>query len=76
MSYPKIAKRMKLAVSTVFNACRRFENDGYRFVDRRKTNFQSTWQRNERITGAVKDFLLSHEVLSEWARYNLDQRVK
>jgi len=25
MSYPKIARRMKLAVSTVFNACRRFE---------------------------------------------------
>ena len=43
MSYPKIAKRLYLPVATVFNALKRYERDGMRFVDRRKNNFAKCW---------------------------------
>ena len=76
MSYPQIAKRMYLPVSTVYNALRRFENDKLQFVDRRRTNFKRAWEGRIKIKGAVKDYLLSHEVLSEWASLSLDKRVK
>ena len=67
---------MYLPVSTVYNALRRFERDGLRFVDRRRSNFKRAHEGRLKIKGAVKDYLLSHEVLSEWAHLNLDQRVK
>lgn len=76
LSYPKIARLMYLPVSTVYNAIKRYEKDGLKFVDRRRNNFKSSWERRTKIKGKVKDYLLSHEVLTEWAHLNLDQRVK
>jgi transposase len=76
LSYPKIAKRMLLPVSTVYNALRRFERDGLSFVDRRRNNFKRAHQGRLKIKGAVKDYLLSYEVLTEWAPLSLDKRVK
>ena len=76
MTYSEVAKKMHMPISTVFNALKCFKRDGYRFLNRRKLNFQSAWERQVKLKGAIKDFLLNHQVLSEWASYNLNQRVK
>jgi hypothetical protein len=76
LSYQKIARKLYLPVATVFTALKRYWRDGLRFVDRRRLNFQKTWERQRKLKGAVKDYLLSYEVLSDWAPLNLDQRVK
>ena len=75
-TFVKVAKLMHLPVTTIFNAIRRYKKDGLRFVERRKLNFQKVWRRNLKITGPVKDLLLSFDVLNDWAPLNLDQRVK
>ena len=72
MSYPLIAKRLYLPVSTVYQAIKRYEQDGRQYVGRRKLNFQSCWSRKVKIQGPLKDYLLSYEVLSDWARYSLE----
>ena len=76
LSYPKIAKLMYLPLSTVYNAIKRYEKDGLKFVDRRRTNFKRASEGRVKIKDNVKDYLLSNEVLTEWAHLNLDQRVK
>ena len=76
MSYPQIAKLLYLPVSTVYQAIKRYENDGRTYVNRRRLNFQVCWARKQKIQGALKDYLLSYDVLSEWAPYSLEQRVK
>jgi len=45
LSYQKIARKMYLPVATVFTALKRYMQDGLRFIDRRKTNFQKSWER-------------------------------
>jgi hypothetical protein len=67
---------MLLPVSTVYNALRRFERDGRSFIDRRRTNFKRAWEGRTKIRGAIKDYLLSYEVLTEWASLSLEKRVK
>jgi len=76
LSIAKVAKRMYLPISTVYNGLRRFQQDGLSFVDRRRTNFAKAWKRNIKLKGVVGEYLLSFEVLSDWARLNLCQRVK
>ena len=65
-----------MPIMTVFNALKRYERDGMRFVDRRRNNFAKCWPNQFKIKGAVRDYLLSHEVLSEWAHLSLEKRVK
>ena len=67
---------MYLPLSTVYNAIRRYEKDGLKFVDRRRTNFKRASEGRIKIKDNVNDYLLSNEVLTEWAHLNLDQRVK
>ena len=62
--------------ATVFRALRRYTKDGLRYVDRRRLNFQKAWERRVKLRGAVKDYLLSHSVLSEWAPLSLEKWVK
>ena len=76
LSYPKIAKLMYLPLSTVYNAIKRYEKDGLQFVDRRRHNFKRASEGRVKIKGSVQDYLLSHQVLTEWAHLNLLQRVK
>ena len=63
---------MYLPLSTVYNALKRFQKDGLKFVDRRRSNFKRASEGRIKIKGPVKDYLLSHEVLTEWAHLNLD----
>ena len=72
MSYSKIARRLYLPVSTVYQAIRRYESNKLRYVDRRRLNFQKCWPDKVKIKGALKDYLLSYEVLSSWAPYSLE----
>ena len=39
MSYPRIARLLYLPISTVYQAIKRYEMDGCRYLDRRRTNF-------------------------------------
>ena len=72
MSYQKIARKMYLPVATVFTALKRYMHDGLLFVDRRKTNFKKSWERQRKIKGAIHNYLLSYDVLSDWAPLNLN----
>ena len=45
-------------------------------MERRKFNFQNCWDRKRKIQGAMKDYLLSYGVLTEWAHHSLEQRAK
>ena len=76
MSYQKIARKLYLPVATVFTALKRYQRDKLCFIDRRKTNLKASWERQRKIKGAVSDYLLSYEVLNDWAPLNLNQRVK
>ena len=44
-TYAEVAKKMHMPVSTVFNALKCYQRDGHRFLNRRKLNFQNTWER-------------------------------
>jgi len=76
MSYLQVARKLYLPISTVYYGLKRYEQDGLKFVDRRKTNFCKTWKKQIKLKGALKDYLLSYEVLTDWAPYNLEQRAK
>jgi len=43
MSYPQVARKLYLPISTVYYGLKRYERDGHKFVDRRKTNFKKSW---------------------------------
>ena len=76
MSYKAVAKRMRIAVTTVNVALKRFERNGCRFVDMRPLNWAKAWERNSKIKGSVKSYLLSYVILSKWAGLSLPERVK
>jgi transposase len=71
MSYPDIAKKLHLPVSTVFTALKRYKEDGYRFVNRRRLNFRRAWAKQVKIKGPLKEYLLSDFILNEWASLSL-----
>ena len=74
MSYPEIAKRHRLPVSTCFYAVRAYLQRGLAFVNRRLTNGRPahTIKIKEQLTG----FLLTHSTLQEWSGMTLLQRCK
>jgi len=75
-TYRSIGKRLHMPPNTVFRALKRYRGDGLRFVERRKLNFRKSWEGRVKLKGAVRDYLLSHEVLSDWAPLSLEKRVK
>jgi transposase len=74
MSFPAIAKRHRLPVSTCFYAVRAYLQRGLAFVNRRLTNGRPahTIKIKEQLTG----FLLTHSTLQEWSGMTLLQRCK
>jgi len=42
----------------------------------RPGNWKKAWVTNTKIKGAVKDYLLSHSILTKWAGHSLRTRVK
>ena len=67
MNYDQIGIRMKLAASTVHKALRRYERDGCKFIEVRRTNWKSAWYTNTKLKAEVKDYLLSYNCLTKWA---------
>jgi transposase len=76
MSIPDISKRLHISYSTVHYALKRYERQGCRFINLRSGNWKKAWVTNTKIKGAVKTYLLSHKVLTEWAGKSLPSRVK
>ena len=76
MNYYEISRLLHIPKSTVHYALRRYEQQGCRFVDLRLYNWRKAWVTNTKIKGAVKDYLLSHMTLTQWAGRSLGYRVK
>ena len=76
LSYQAISKITRLNVATLFYALKRYKARGNKFVNGRQFNFQKAWTRQTILKGAIKDFLLSHKVLTMWVNLSLDQRCK
>ena len=76
MSYRQIGKAMNMYAGTCYFALRRYEKNGLKLVNGRKLNLQSAWERQTKLKGAVKDFLLSQKVLQEWIGMSIDWRCR
>ena len=76
MSYRQIGKAMNMYAGTCYFALRRYEKNGLKLVNGRKLNLQSAWERQTKLKGAVKDYLLSQKVLQEWIGMSLDWRCR
>ena len=74
-SYKEVGRLAKLPASTCFYALKRYINDGYRYVDRRRMNFRKAWPAKTKIKDGVAEYLLNPNVLNSWAGYSLAKRV-
>jgi hypothetical protein len=69
MTYPKIARALHVHPSSVFVVVKRFVNNGYRIVDKRKL------ERKKPIPEKVAPKLLDPALLTNWAPLSLAKRV-
>ena len=76
MRYWQIAFKLRMLTSTLYYAFKRYEANGYRFVPRDYSGLRNYWQEHIKIKGAVKQYLLSHKCLQEWAGYTIAHRCK
>ena len=74
-TFKEVSQLARLPISTCFHALKRYINDEYRFIDRRRMNFRKAWPKKIKIKGEVADYLLNPNVLSSWAGYSLVKRV-
>ena len=74
-SYHLVGKLARLPASTCFYAIRRYERDGFKYVDRRRLNLQSTWAGRTKLKGDIAEYLLNHNVLTAWAGFSLVKLV-
>ncbi len=59
----EISKRLHIPYSTVHYALQRYKRRGFLWEDLRKNNGK-VWIANTKIKGAIKEYLLSHRVLT------------
>ncbi len=76
LSYEKIAKKLHIPFSTVAYALKRYERQGCRWFNNKKTNLKAAWIARTKIKGALIPYLLSHKTLTEWAGLSLNARIK
>ena len=74
MSFPAIAKRHRLPVSTCFYAIRAYQQRGFAFINKRLTNGRP--HHTIKIKEQLTSFLLCHTTLQEWSGMTLCQRCK
>lgn len=70
-TYNEVARKLYLPISTVYQAIKRYEGDGLKFLNRRRNNFKNCNIRKRKLVGPLKDYLLSYQVLTEWAPFSL-----
>jgi hypothetical protein len=63
MTYTEIGKRLWLRPTSIFEAFKRYKNDGYRWLNRMKGNFHKAHIKRKKITGIIADYLLSQPTL-------------
>ena len=74
MSFPAIAKRHRLPVSTCFYAIRAYQQRGLAFINKRLNNGRP--HHTIKIKEQLTSFLLCHTTLQEWSGMTLCQRCK
>ena len=74
MSFPAIARRHRLPVSTCFYAVRAYQQRGLAFVNRRLTNGRPL--HAIKIKDQLTRFLLTQSTLQKWSGMTLLQRCK
>jgi len=75
-TFKEVARITRLPVATCHHAIKRYLRDGLKFVDRRRNNFRSCWDRKRKIQGPLAEYLLNYNVLTQWAGYSLGRRCQ
>jgi hypothetical protein len=71
-TYKQIQAKTGIAPATSNYALKKYKSRGYKFVNGRRYNLKKGWERSTKLNkGAVKEFLLSHAVLSKWVGLTL-----
>ena len=71
-TFKQIQARTGVHPATSFFALRQYKAQGYKFVNGKRYNLRKAWERSTKLNkGAVKEFLLSHAVLSKWVGFTL-----
>ena len=73
-TFKEVSVLAKLPIATCYHALKRYERDGYRFVDRRRMNFRKAWPDKVKIKGQIAEYLLNPNVLNSWAGFSLKKR--
>ena len=74
-TYREVSLIMKLPIATCCRSVKRYERDGYKYIDRRRMNLRSAWPAKTKLKGDIKEYLLNHKVLTAWVGFSLAKRV-
>ena len=74
MSFPALAKRFRIPVSTCFYAIKMYRQRGLAYVNGRLTNIRPP--RTFKLTSAIASYLRGHDTLQKWSGWTLQQRCK